>query len=122
MENTEYNGIVYFEKKKDVLSIYYSAYIQSNKGMAIIAYILFFIPLIAAKDSKFAWYHANQGLTLLLAAVILNVVLGIIPIIGWILLPLANLGVLVLAILGIVAAAQGQVKPLPIIGGYTLLK
>lgn len=102
--------------------MYDSADIQSNKGMAIIAYILFFIPLIAAKDSKFAWYHANQGLTLLLTAVILNVVLGIIPIIGWILLPLANLGVFVLAILGIVAAAQGQVKPLPIIGGYTLLK
>ncbi|NOU85808.1 hypothetical protein GC102_08475 [Paenibacillus sp. LMG 31460] len=107
---------------KEVLSMYDSSDIQSNKGMAIIAYILFFIPLIAAKDSKFAWYHANQGLTLLLAAVIVNVVLGIIPVIGWILLPLANLAVFVLAILGIVAAAQGQVKPLPFIGGYTLLK
>jgi uncharacterized membrane protein len=102
--------------------MYDSTDIQSNKGMAIIAYILFFIPLIAAKDSKFAMYHANQGLTLFLAAVILNVVLGIIPIIGWILLPLANLALFIFAILGIVAAAQGQVKPLPVIGGYTLLK
>ncbi|RTE05798.1 hypothetical protein [Paenibacillus whitsoniae] len=96
--------------------------IESNKGMAILAYILFFIPLIAAKDSKFAMYHANQGLTLFLCVVIVNVVLGIIPLIGWILLPLVNLALLVLAILGIVAAAQGQVKPLPIIGAYTLLK
>ncbi|OCT14420.1 hypothetical protein A8709_26810 [Paenibacillus pectinilyticus] len=96
--------------------------IQSNKGMAILAYILFFVPLIAAKDSKYAWYHANQGLTLFLTGVIVNVVLGIIPFIGWLLLPLANLAVVILAVLGIVAAAQGQVKPLPYIGSYTLLK
>ncbi|MGG1517318.1 hypothetical protein ABE504_18040 [Paenibacillus oryzisoli] len=102
--------------------MYDSTDIESNKGMAILAYILFFIPLIAAKDSKFAMYHANQGLTLFLCVVIVNVVLGIIPFIGWILLPLVNLALLVLAILGIVAAAQGQVKPLPIIGAYTLIK
>ncbi|WP_438445506.1 hypothetical protein [Gorillibacterium sp. sgz5001074] len=90
--------------------------------MAIVAYILFFIPLIAAKDSKYAMYHANQGLTLFLVAVACNIVLSIIPILGWILLPFANLAILVLLILGIVAAAQGQVKPLPIIGQYTLLK
>ncbi|MFC5452991.1 DUF4870 domain-containing protein [Paenibacillus aestuarii] len=102
--------------------MYDSSDIQNNKGMAILAYILFFIPLIAAKDSKYAMYHANQGLTLFLACVVANVVLSIIPIIGWILLPLANLGCCVLAILGIVAAAQGQVKPLPLIGKYTILK
>jgi len=96
--------------------------INQNKGMAMVAYILFFIPLIAAKESKFAMYHANQGLTLFLLAVAVNIVLTIIPIIGWLLLPLANLGVLALAILGIVAAAQGQTKPLPIIGAYTLMK
>lgn len=102
--------------------MYDSTDIQSNKGMAILAYILFFVPLIAAKDSKYAWYHANQGLTLFLAGVIVNVVLGIIPFIGWLLLPLANLAIVILAVLGIVAAAQGQVKPLPFIGSYTLLK
>jgi uncharacterized membrane protein len=96
--------------------------IQSNKAMAILAYIIFLIPLLAAKESKFAMYHANQGLTLFLVAVIANVVLGVIPIIGWIILPFANLGITVLAILGIIAAAQGQGKPLPLIGAYTLLK
>ncbi|MEW9698731.1 DUF4870 domain-containing protein [Paenibacillus sp. SI8] len=102
--------------------MYDSTDIQTNKGMGIVAYILFFIPLLAAKDSKYAMYHANQGLTLFLAAVIVNVVLGMIPIIGWILLPLANLAIVILAILGIVTAAQGKVKPLPLIGAYTLLK
>jgi uncharacterized membrane protein len=96
--------------------------IQNNKVMALLAYIIFFIPMLAAKDSKFAMYHANQGLTLFLVAVIANVVLGIIPFIGWILLPFANLGILALVILGIVASSQGQAKPLPFIGSYTLLK
>ncbi|UJF35877.1 DUF4870 domain-containing protein [Paenibacillus hexagrammi] len=96
--------------------------IQNNKVMAIVAYILFFVPLLAARESKFAMYHANQGLTLFIVCVAANFILGIIPIIGWILLPIANLIIFVLAILGIVAAAQGQAKPLPIIGSFTLLK
>ncbi|MDF2921910.1 MAG: hypothetical protein K0R57_824 [Paenibacillaceae bacterium] len=99
-----------------------SADIQANKGMGVIAYILFFVPLIAAKESRFAMYHANQGLTLFLAFVICNVVLGIIPVIGWIVLPFANLGLLVLMVLGIATAAQGQAKPLPLIGAYTLIR
>jgi len=96
--------------------------VEKNKGMAIVAYIIFFIPLLAAKDSPFAMYHANQGLTLFLAAVAVNIVFTIIPIIGWILLPFANLAIVVLAILGIINAANGTTKPLPLIGSITLLK
>jgi uncharacterized membrane protein len=96
--------------------------VQANKVMAILAYIIFFIPLLAAKDSPFAKYHANQGLVLFLIAVGANIVLGIIPIIGWVLLPLANIAVFVLAIIGIINAANGHKKPLPLIGGITLLK
>lgn len=96
--------------------------IEANKGMGIIAYILFFVPLIAAKNSRFAMYHANQGLTLFLVFAVSNVVLGILPVIGWILLPFVNLALLILMVLGIVNAAQGQAKPLPVIGAYTLIK
>jgi uncharacterized membrane protein len=96
--------------------------VQSNKGMAVLAYIIFFIPLLAAKDSKFAMYHANQGLVLFLAAVASNIVLGMIPIIGWILLPFAYLAVLVFIIIGIMNAANGRNKPLPLIGGISILK
>jgi uncharacterized membrane protein len=98
-----------------------SSDIQRNKGVAIVAYIIFFIPLLVARNSKFATYHANQGLVLFIAAIAVNLVLGIIPIIGWILLPLANLALLVFAILGIVNAANGQSKPLPLIGNITIL-
>ena len=96
--------------------------IANNKGMAILAYILFFIPLLAAKQSKFAMYHANQGLILFLALVAINIVSTIIPVIGWLLIgPLANLALFILAILGIVNAAGGKCKPLPLIGGFKLI-
>ncbi len=97
--------------------------VQDNKGMAIIAYILFFIPLLAAKESKFAMYHANQGLILFLTAVIINIAGTIIPFLGWlVILPIGNVFVLILAILGIVNAAKGETKPLPMIGKFNILK
>ena len=96
--------------------------VNANKWIGVLAYILFFIPLLAAKDSRFAMYHANQGLVLLILCIACNIVLSIIPIIGWILLPLANLATLVLAIIGIIQAANGQLKPLPIIGSITIIK
>ncbi|MCD9025521.1 DUF4870 domain-containing protein [Cohnella sp. NL03-T5] len=90
--------------------------------MAIVGYILFFVPLLAAKESPFAQYHARQGLNLFLLALAVNIVLGILPFIGWLLLPFANLAILGLMIIGILAAANGQIKPLPIIGKYEILK
>ena len=48
-----------------------AADIEKNKLMAVLAYIIFLIPLLAAKDSPFAKYHTNQGLVLFLAAIIL---------------------------------------------------
>ena len=44
--------------------------IEKNKGIAALSYLLFFLPLIFAQDSKFARFHMNQGLILLLVAVI----------------------------------------------------
>lgn len=97
--------------------------IQQNKAVAVIGYILFFVPLLAARESKFAMYHANQALTLFLTALACNIVFGMIPIIGWfLLLPLGNIAILVLAVLGILNAANGSCKPLPVIGKYTFIK
>lgn len=100
---------------------------EKNKAMAIIGYILpilFFIPLVTdAKNSAFAKFHANQQLNLLLAAIAVNIVGTIIPILGWfIILPLGSIALIVIAIMGIINAAQGQMKPLPLIGGFTLIK
>ncbi len=104
--------------------------IEKNRAFAIIAYlwILFVVGLIAAPNSKFAKYHGNQGLVLFLASVIASVgcmVIGFIPLVNMMLviaMPLLWLGWLVLVILGIVNAAGGQCKPLPLIGHYELIK
>ncbi|WP_108996063.1 DUF4870 domain-containing protein [Paenibacillus agaridevorans] len=97
--------------------------VSNNKVMAILAYILFFVPLLVAKESKFAMYHANQGLILFLSLVAVNIVSSLIPIVGWLLIgPLGNLALFILAIMGIVNAAGGACKPIPILGGFRILK
>lgn len=100
--------------------------VEKNKAMAIVGYIipiLFFIPLVTdAKNSPFAKFHANQQLNLLLAAVVVNIVGGIIPFIGWfVILPLGTIFLIVVAIMGIINASKGDMKPLPVIGGFKLL-
>lgn len=105
--------------------------INNNKGMSVLAYIgfLFLVPLLACPNSKFARYHTNQGLVLFLLEFALGVVtgiIGIIPIagliIGGLLSAVGGIFTLVLIIMGIINAAQGQAKELPLIGKITLLK
>lgn len=97
--------------------------VEKNKFMGILAYILFFVPLIAARDSKFAMYHANQGLVLFLAGLAVSIIGSIIPFLGWlIILPIGMLVVFIFGILGIINAAKGLCKPLPLIGGISILK
>jgi uncharacterized membrane protein len=104
--------------------------------MAILAYlgILVIIPIAAAKNSKFATYHANQGLILLIAEFILSAAasvssafFGLLNIGFFIALyhitvwPLSLL-LLALVILGIFNAASGKARELPVIGRFRLLK
>lgn len=104
--------------------------VQQNKVMAILAYLswLVLIPLFAAKESKFARFHCNQGIVLAIAEIAAWVVLGLlsnIPFLGWIFLVLnsiVSLVCFVLAILGIVNAANGRAKELPLVGGFRILK
>ena len=96
--------------------------IEKNKTMAGLAYLIFFLPLIACPDSKYGKFHANQGLLLLIASIVGTVVLSIIPIIGWVLLLFYPLVILVLGIMGLVNGFSGKAKPLPIIGKYTIIK
>lgn len=97
--------------------------IENNKVIAALAYIIFFLPLIAAKDSEFGKFHANQGLLVLLMGIAVSVIGTVIPILGWfIILPLGSLIVMVFAILGIINALNGLEKELPLIGNIKLLK
>ena len=102
---------------------------SQDKVMGVLAYIgiLFLIPLFAAKDSKFARYHTNQGLVLFLASLLGGVMgaLGGIPFVGivfGILGGVIGLIAFVFMILGIVNVVQGKLAPLPFIGNIQILK
>jgi len=99
---------------------------SQTKLWAILGYIipiLFFVPLITdAKNDPFAKYHANQQLNLLLYWIAIQIVLPLIPIIGWILLPVAYIIGLIFLIMGLVNAAGDKQKPLPVIGKFELIK
>lgn len=85
--------------------------------------ILFFVPMLMFPKSKFAMFHANQALLLLLAAVIIQTVGWIIPVLGWfVILPLGSIFLLVLFIMGVVNAFGGKMQRLPLIGGYDIIK
>ena len=96
---------------------------DNDKLMGVLAYIgiLVLIPLLAGGDSKFIRFQANQGLVLFIALIVVNI-LWIIPFLGWVIAPLVTLGIVVLAILGIINVLNGEQKPLPLIGGITLIK
>ncbi len=90
--------------------------VAKNKGMAIAACFIFFLPLLTdAKHSKFAMFWANQSLLRLFVHIAAMVVM-IIPVLGWIVGFVLHIFGLVLFILSIVHAANGEMKPLPIIG------
>ena len=108
--------------------------VEKNKVFGILAYLgpLFLVPMLAAKDSPFAKYHANQGLTLFLLEVAISIGLYFIDLIIFSILPaaailtsilsLVHLVPLILLVLGIINAASGKCVPLPVIGGVKLLK
>lgn len=94
---------------------------NKNTAMAVIAYILFFIPLLTgdAKKDPFVKYHTKQGLVLFLLAFLINVLGWIIPFYFWFSISwILSLGVLILLIIGISNAVGGKQKPLPVIGNF----
>lgn len=92
---------------------------DNGKTVAIIAYITligWIIALIMNNGNKTAIgsYHLRQSLGIICVGVILNILASIIgiSIISWIVWA----GVLVLWILGILSAVQGEMKPVPVVG------
>lgn len=104
--------------------------IEENKVMGVLAYIgiLVLIPIIAAPKSKFARFHSNQGLLLMIIEIVCGVLfglLGLIPTIGWIFYTingLIDLCCLFLLVIGIINVSRGKARVLPIIGGIKLMK
>lgn len=92
---------------------------ERNTGMAILAYFLFFIPLLTeAKKDPFVKYHIKQGLLIFIGWIAVSIVSWILPWQLGIIATLLDICVLVLMIIGIMNAAKGKEKPLPIIGKF----
>ncbi len=83
---------------------------------AVIAYFIFFLPLLTEhKDDPYVKFHVKQGLVLLLSFVV-QMVIGIIPVIGWIAAIVLWFGNIILLIIGVINASTGKQKELPLIG------
>ncbi len=99
--------------------------IDSNKIMAILAYIFALIPyFFADKNDKIVQFHTIQGINLFIyafsGAVIAYIISFIIPFLPW--LPnLWGLIALVFSIIGIINVCNNETKELPIISKYKII-
>ena len=95
-----------------------------DKTVAIIAYITligFIVAIIIHmnKKTKLGAFHLRQVLGFFLtgiAVVFCEIVLIFIPILGWLCIVALWASMLVLWVLGLVAAINGQMKPMPVVG------
>jgi uncharacterized membrane protein len=112
-----------------------AGYSQDNTAINVLAYlgILFFLPLVVNPDSKSGRFHANQGLILLIVSILGSIAISIVTAIFmaisvWLAFIPAlisgvfGLGILALVIIGMINAGKGEEKPLPLIGGFTIIK
>ncbi len=121
------------ENSAESAEIFEEEDIKQNKTMAGLAYILFFLPLIVCKDSRFGRFHANQGLLLLILSVAgyiaISIVSTILATITWrlfgfisLLYSIYGLFILAIAIYGLVNGLNGKAKELPVIGKYRIIQ
>ncbi|MCM1149721.1 MAG: hypothetical protein NC319_06515 [Butyricicoccus sp.] len=97
--------------------------VSRNRGISYLSYFgpLFLIPYFSRNNSEFARFHSNQGLLLLLANIAVNACSAL-PIIGWMISIIGSIFVLCGFINGLINVSRGEKKPLPVIGGITILK
>jgi uncharacterized membrane protein len=91
-----------------------SSNVNDDKAITYLSYIglLFLVPLFAKKESKFAQFHAKQGLVLTIGWFIgsfLYFLMGL----G----ALVHLFLIILSIIGLINVSKGEMKKLPIVGG-----
>jgi uncharacterized membrane protein len=86
--------------------------VNDNKVMAALSYawILCLVPLLGKRDSKFAQFHAKQGLVLFVLELIASFFMWF-PVFGQLLM----LALVVISVLGIVKALNGEWWKIPFI-------
>ncbi|WP_417861478.1 DUF4870 domain-containing protein [Winogradskyella sediminis] len=94
--------------------------LEEGKTIALIAYLTIVGLIIAfvmnnEKKNSFASYHIRQSLGLGVTGLALSII-NIIPILGWIISILGSILLIVLWVIGLMGAINGQEKPVPILG------
>jgi uncharacterized membrane protein len=93
---------------------------QNEKLMGALAYlagpVTGIIFLLVEKQNSFIRYHAMQSTILFGGLFIVNIILGIIPILGWIVSFLLSIAALILWIVLMYKAYNGEKYKLPYIG------
>ncbi|MFZ3382948.1 MAG: DUF4870 domain-containing protein [Candidatus Methanoperedens sp.] len=88
----------------------------------LLCYFLGFITgilfLVLEKDNKFVRFHAMQSIVISVVFIVISVIIGMIPIIGWVLSPLIGLVGLILWLLLMFKAYKGEKYKLPIAGDF----
>ncbi|MBA3047468.1 hypothetical protein KKC83_01740 [Patescibacteria group bacterium] len=85
---------------------------EANKTLAALSYawILCLVPLLGRRDSKFAQFHAKQGLVLFIIEIIAGLIFWV-PLFGQLLM----LAIAVVAVMGIIKALNGEWWKIPYI-------
>jgi len=93
--------------------------VEENKVLASLSYIsiLFLIPLLVKRESKFCVEHAKQGLALFIFEVAL-IIIQMLPIIGWIIGWIGWIILFIVSLIAFIYALQGKFWKIP--GVYEL--
>ncbi len=88
----------------------------------LLCYILTFITgivfLVLEKENKFVRFHAMQSIATFLPLFVISFVIGFIPFIGWVISSLIVLVEVILWLLLMFKAYQGEMYKLPIAGDF----
>jgi|SRR5690606_230592 len=94
---------------------------NNDDTMAIVAYVTiigFIIAIVTTNNgqrNELLRFHLRQSLGLFITGLAIGVV-GIIPILGWIIGFVGSITILVFVIMGIINAANKKMQPVPLIG------
>lgn len=99
---------------------------SNDKTVAIVGYLTligFIVAIIlhSSKKNALGSFHLRQSLGLMIASIALmfvGSVIAFVPHLGWILGMALWCGLLVLWFMGFLAAVNGQMKPVPVVGEY----
>jgi uncharacterized membrane protein len=103
-----------------------AAPVTEDRTVAILSYITligFIIAIVmhGSKKTALGAFHLRQALGLFITGLAFGlcvIVLAFIPILGWLAIMVGWVSLLVFVLMGLISAASGQQKPVPILGAH----